>query len=422
MYCFLFICKVVYVEAEQNHDFVVLDPEWLCSNLIGELLSHDRLAHARPTGCFSREDLEINYHLLLPEVETVQVLPLLEALEICTPCDMDGDVEYEFSCFNFIETLHGLWDKDEKRMPNPVYGGVRLQCPRGMSNQLMHLFPRIQTLLRRDILRNHNSPDCDLYQWYHGSKYCQGPMEALVTLEHGEQVIEIKCRGPGDSQTSLFYFFEDVYNLVTASIEEMCPGLCIERHTLSPRKLKEHQKKAFAYSPKDVIQAQLQKESAVSLEDGIKEELCDLLCFGSQEVMNATVLGVDLHISHLPIHARRFLCMYLDPTEPMGRDWCLLAVSLGLTEALPHLDSEPGRQMLPRSKTDRSLEVWARDRSSTVGQLISKLEELGRQDAADVISMLTPFFHIYHDDNSNVDKSGGGQSPSFESDNTVASR
>ena len=409
--------QVVYVESESEHDLVVLDPKWLCCNLLGELLCNERLLQARPTGCFSREDLEINYQLLLPEVETVQVLPLFEALEICTPCDVDGDVEYEFPCFNFIETLHGLWDRDEKRIPNAVYGGVRLQCPRGMSNQLIHLFPRLQTSLRRDILRNHNSPDSDLYQWYHGSKYCSGPMEALVTLEQGEQVIEIKCRGPGDSRSTLFSFFEDVRNLISESLEDICPGLCIESHVLSAMQLKEHQKKAYGYPPKDIIQAQLQGQSTVTMKEGVEEKLSDLLCFGSQDILSAMTLGVHLHISQLPINARRYLCMYLDPSDAMGRDWCLLAVSLGLTDVLPHLDDNPPRHLLPRSKTDRSLETWSRDPASTIGVLISKLQDLGRQDAADVVSTLAPSYYIYQDDNSNVDKVGP-KSPSFESDNS----
>ena len=71
-------------------------------------------------------------------------LQVLEALEVCTQCEVEGDVEFEFPCLNFIETLSGLWQKDDERYSDAVYGGVRLHTSFQSGAQLKYLFPRIQ--------------------------------------------------------------------------------------------------------------------------------------------------------------------------------------------------------------------------------------------------------------------------------------
>ena len=69
---------------------------------------------------------------------------VFEALEVCTQCEVEGEVEFEFPCLNFIETLSGLWQKDDERYSDAVYGGVRLHTSFQSGAQLKYLFPRIQ--------------------------------------------------------------------------------------------------------------------------------------------------------------------------------------------------------------------------------------------------------------------------------------
>lgn len=55
--------------------------------------------------------------------------------------------------------------------------------------------------------------DSDLFQWYHGSKFCTGILESLVTLEEHEdfsQFIEVKVRGPKYASQECFYFMEEI--------------------------------------------------------------------------------------------------------------------------------------------------------------------------------------------------------------------
>jgi len=60
-------------------------------------------------------------------------------------------------------------------------------------------------------------PDCDLYQWFHGSKLCAGLLESLITLEPADgsgEEIEIKVRGPPSSGFSCFLFMNDLLTVV----------------------------------------------------------------------------------------------------------------------------------------------------------------------------------------------------------------
>lgn len=60
-------------------------------------------------------------------------------------CENDGELEYEFPCFNLVETLDGLWDPEDPRYVGAVYTGVRVRA----QHQLAWLFPRLQVQLRR---------------------------------------------------------------------------------------------------------------------------------------------------------------------------------------------------------------------------------------------------------------------------------
>lgn len=64
------------------------------------------------------------------------------------------------------------------------------------------------------MLGESEEQEVDLYQWHHGSKYCWGQLEGLIDMDHNEQFLEIKVRGPPDSRYALFFFLEDFVNVV----------------------------------------------------------------------------------------------------------------------------------------------------------------------------------------------------------------
>lgn len=387
------IGEVVYVETERpDDDLVVLSPRWLCGSIIGQALSHNGTLRPKQTGCFSIEDFQMRF----PDCEADDLLVLLEALQVSTCCDIEGEVEYELPCLNFVETLNGLWDRVDNRLPEDcIYGGVRLVAQRGMTNQLMHIFPRIQVQLRRQFLEEQSDPEVDLYQWYHGSKYCRGNLEILLTLEQEEQVIEIKCRGPSDLGKLLYHFQEDICDVVFGVIEDSLPSVSLERHLLSAYQLAAHHSPVAAYIPKDVLLAEMDGRETLTFNCGgkvVKEQLIDLVAFGSKEIYAHLKPGLELHVSHLSLNARRHLSAVLDPPDPIGRDWCLLAVSVGLANELPHVDTQDSKS---GSKTDHILALWMKDPNATIRLLVQKLLELGRSDAVDAVLSSAPMFRHF---------------------------
>ncbi|XP_045156397.2 death-associated protein kinase 1-like isoform X1 [Mercenaria mercenaria] len=392
------IGEIVYLEKDSGESLVVLNPKWLCCDIIGNLISHEKIVQSRITGCFTVDEFQIMY----PETDALDLLNVLEALEVCTRCENDDEIEYEFPCLNFVETLNGLWLRDLKHFGNAIYGGLRMKSTESLA-QLKHIFPRIQTHLRRNIIQESDDPDSDLYQWHHGSKYCCGDLEGMISMDRQEQFVEIKVRGPPESATALFYFLEDFVNTAEQVISHVTPGLCFEKHALSPSNLKDHIKNPHCYTPQDILMSQLNKCSVLTLTDGKKENYNDVLFLGSTEAKNAICSGVDLPISFLPIHARQRLCQIMDPQDPLGRDWCLLAVTLGLETCLPSLDANSNRT---ESKTERTLEEWLNvEPSATVGQLITKLQEFNREDAVAVLLHTAPLFRTMVYDEHSTDES-----------------
>ena len=64
-------------------------------------------------------------------------------------CDNDGEIEYEFPCYNYVETLDGLWDPPPPppAAPELCYGGLRLRTPPGTECLMGSFFTRIQVML-----------------------------------------------------------------------------------------------------------------------------------------------------------------------------------------------------------------------------------------------------------------------------------
>jgi len=70
--------QVVVIHCDEQ-DVVVLCPQWLCSDILGQLLSIEFMAQARVTGCYTAEDFQAAF----TECDAGRLLALLEQLQIC---------------------------------------------------------------------------------------------------------------------------------------------------------------------------------------------------------------------------------------------------------------------------------------------------------------------------------------------------
>ena len=372
---------------------MVLSPQWLGSEVIGDLLSRELTMRCRPTGCFTIDDFQV----VLPGATADDVLYLLAALGLSTRCSFgdetaEHEVEHELPCLNFVETLAGLWDREEDNSgAQMVYGGLRFEAGRFGIDDFIHVFPRVQVRLRRHFMSCvSDDPDCDLYQWFHGSKYCTGNgCEALITLEQDERVIELKCRAAvaGDmSASDIYRFREEISRVIMSTLQDCLPGVCVQVAYLSAVDLAMHDPSPYAYPSLDVLLALVNETETVrrvSGSQGVEEEkLCDLVAFGSDALLSSLVPGLEMHVSRLPLETRRRLCALMDPVDPIGRDWCLLAVRLDLSSELPLVEGDPDSAGSP---TDRVLSLWSADSDASLSKLVRALTNLSRTDAVDAV-------------------------------------
>lgn len=265
-------------------DLIVLSVRWLSNNLLADLFSSEFFLHARTTGVYTLDDFQSSYN----QCDALLALDLLQALDICVKCDMGEEIEYELPIYNRTETLEGLWDSQDNRYCNHYskYGGIRLYTPPGTTHLFKSVFPHCQVELRR---ANRYYDDCDLYQWYQGSKLCNNDLESLITLycdNTGQQCIEIKMRGPPNSSQSSFYFFERTCAIVERAIVRVCPGLLVEKHVLSCIELKSHSEVPYCYPPDAITAAMLETESTLDValfnpNIDSQETITDLIMFGN---------------------------------------------------------------------------------------------------------------------------------------------
>lgn len=78
--------------------------------------------------------------------------------------------------------------------------------------------------------------------------------------------------------------------------------------------------------------------------------------------------GFELHISSISTLTRQTLCAAMDKQDPMGRDWCLLAVKMGLMEKVPKLEpTSAAAHQRDASQMAKLLDEWEMEASSTIG-------------------------------------------------------
>ncbi|XP_077989315.1 death-associated protein kinase 1-like [Glandiceps talaboti] len=386
--------EVQCFDGELLREIIVLDPKWLCTSVIARLLSYDHIDQA--TGNYS---LQYMHQLFHNSEELDDLIQLLEALDICV---QGNGATCEFpSLIRTEPSSPTLWEESDENGNYDVYGGIRIQLADCNGAFPAGLFPRIQLSLRRNFQQESDTLDNELTLWQLGAKCIGGNVEALVILSDNAEAILICVRGPSESKQACFIFMEDLSHLIDQVIVECYPGLLTTKYILSASQLKAVSDKQpvdslqiTAFEPQELFQALLENRTEIQHENNESiESFTDLLCFTSQSLHCSITFGADLHLTHLHPHTRRQLSMLLDPPEPMGRDWCLLALSLGLGDRLPTFDAMTyGSLSDLESPTDQILQEWSCRPDSTIGNLIRTLKELGRKDAVDAVMKSAPLF------------------------------
>lgn len=427
--------EIIYIKGKTSSlDQIVINPAWFTVDIIGNLLNHEYINKNRVNGSYSVDDIQI----LFPETDALDLLQTLESISLCAQCDHESDIGYEFACFNMLEPFDGIWDKLDSQNSDYVYSGICFQTEKNIENNLslLCIFPRIQISLRQAMTKFNDLAENDLYQWSKGSKLTVGSLEALIAQSslnnlHSYSAIDIKVRGPIDLKNDCFLFMDNILCIIEETLYEICPGMTMKKSYYSPQHLKEHKEFPSIYSNSSLIKKLLAFESNCDLkikvdsEDYlVKESIADIICFGIDDLSSIVetnkfyniktfhsyfdqqnissqsahqtnmgpMLAPDLHCSNLSLLTKQKLCAILDPPEPIGRDWCMLGILLGMTDKLPKLDPGNNNCLSPAS---RIFDECIREANCSISALVKKLEKLARHDAVEVILENAPLLRIF---------------------------
>ncbi|XP_066593408.1 death-associated protein kinase 1-like [Prorops nasuta] len=365
-------------------DLVVLSVEWFWQDVINSQLSLEQRGRpgGRTTGVYTLEDFQAR--CTCPAGQALQVL---QAANLCVSCEVEDDeVEYEIPCLNFVERLPGLWEPWQSSSTFP-HVGLRLVHAEASLYHLSAIFPHLQAQFRK-ITQSWDPCNSDLYQWWRGSKLCSGPCESIVTFEEEDQgYIEIRIRGPRGTSTQCFTLLVIILDALDATVDIVAPGMLIERHWLSPIQLREYDEIIHSWESSQILSALLDKKLDEAMMESPfnnqQESVWDIVSCGMPLTDNY-LPGTKQPLKYIKPAVQRRLAEMLDPPDPHGRDWCMLAVRLGLGDWVAQLDStvhSPTLRLLNNAGTDY-----------TVGILVQQLKALDREDAAHLLLSHTPVY------------------------------
>ncbi|XP_054254183.1 death-associated protein kinase 1 isoform X1 [Indicator indicator] len=389
------IGEINIMQSETVQDVVLLDPRWLCSNVLGKILSVENpkaLHHYR--GRYTIEDIQ----RLVTDSDVEELIQILDAMDICAR-DLSSGTMVDIPALIKTDSLHRSWTDEEDEVM--IYGGIRIVPVEHLTPFPCGIFHKVQVNLCRWVHQQSSEGDADIRLWVNGSKIMNRGAELLVLLVNHGQGIEVQVRGLETEKIKCCLLLDSICSTIDNLMATTLPGLLTGKYYLSPQQLREHHEPIMVYQPRDFFRAQSQKETSLTnTMGGYKESFSSILCFGCLDVYSQGSLGMDIHVSDLNLLTRRKLSRLLDPPDPMGKDWCLLAMNLGLPDLVAKYNTNNGTQNdFPSSPVHALLQEWSTAPESTVGILMSKLRELGRRDAADFLLKASSVFKINLDAN-----------------------
>ena len=316
---------------------------------------------------------------MYPKWDALSIAHIFEHFELCI-CKGES---YEFPCLIKMEPLFGLWEQDSNF---PIYAGLYVKCKGPTDMFSPGLFSRVQVRIRWSF--SDDLDDQELTLWSDGLKCCRGEVEVLIQQKEASKTIAIFVRGGKHTGSECYAMLQQFYKLVLHTIHTTNPGTCTATHLLSPQQLQKHVKNPIAYPATQIFDAEREGGVVSDPQTGLEENIVNVVCCGCKDLLITARSAPYATWKDVSLQARVQVCQMLDPADPFGRDWCLLALQLGLTEEVPEIDqSNDGL-----SCTEKLLTVWERLVNGTIVMIIDALRGIGRDDVAQVIiEGLSPF-------------------------------
>ncbi|XP_035772253.1 death-associated protein kinase 1 [Neolamprologus brichardi] len=290
--------EINIMQSETVQDVVLLEPRWLCSSILGKLLSVETpkaIHHYR--GRYRLEEVQA----LAPESDVDELLQILDAMDVCAR-DVTNPTMVDVPALIKTNGLHRSWTEEEEE-DSLLYGGVRIVPAEHLTPFPCGLFHKLQVNLCRWSHQQKpeedgaDDNDGDIHLWTNGAKVSQAGVEAMILLVNHGQGVEIQIRGHGSERAKCYTLLDTLCSITENLLASTLPGQLTAKYYLSPQQLREHHAPIMVYQPKDFFRAQVQRENSLTnTMGGYRESFGSILAFGCAEIYHFG-LQLDFKVS-----------------------------------------------------------------------------------------------------------------------------
>ncbi|XP_070549749.1 death-associated protein kinase 1-like [Ptychodera flava] len=354
-----YLGEILYIQSSltRGGDIIVLDPQWLCTRVIGPMLAPEMFVkytkRLTKKTIYSRRDIETVFQDF---ADIDSLIDLLKEFELLYEVNVDSpgskDIRYVIPGMLQNEMPKDQWEVDRTKN---IYYGRRFQCRDETDSFSPGLFPRLQTRLERHF-REMDSPTEGI--WKNGIKVCSS-VEGLIYMTKGWRAIHLCVRAEKEDDIGKCYMMlelvtDDVYDVINIC----CPGTNIDVHILSANSLKNHSdpETVSYYTFDQIIEAEQKNKQVLDKRKTKSEEVSDLLCRGyDNEVLRS--LGYQSDVKWMLQDTLKEFSIIMDLRRGFEGDYRMMAELMGIkwaeVESWVRTDSD-------KSTTQRILSEWSK--------------------------------------------------------------
>lgn len=378
---------MVYFEEGALSNHIIIDPAWLCKDVLGQALAPGSFSKAKASLSrvgsheISKDIVQAKLSQFLDHQHIDIIIQLLRDFDICH-YHRDTDTLF-FPAFLMEELDPSLWTRDARYQS---YIGRRLVCSDVTDSFPPGFFSRLQV----QVL---NSLRSERVHVFRGSFIVEGSgFQCLVSIGvppkstgpgtphqrgtlHYRSCVTIQARATDGHLFSCCQNLDLIQTMIAQLVRVACPTIFLDLLVLSSSDLKAHSPNPHAYTIFEVISAESSGNEVVNEVTGFRDSPLDLLYLGDESVRK-TSTGRHTKVAYLSEDIIQRIEVLL---EDGPRDWRDLARKLGLDKYIQLLESRT-----PHS-TRLLLLKWGEKPRWTVDSLLYALKGIGRDDVANFI-------------------------------------
>ncbi|XP_072044494.1 death-associated protein kinase 1-like isoform X2 [Amphiura filiformis] len=325
-------------------DFIVLDPNWLFSTIVGRLFAGTNMPSSRPklkaklfyTSCEICEVLEV------ADIDVKLLMSFMMHLELAVPFGAD---RYLVPAKLPSEMEPHIWSQNPDPPCNEIYGR-RIQC----SEDVIDIFtPTTFPCLQTRFLKKYEHT----IAVQNRLKFTASGMSVLVQMTRDKRGIDVIVRGRGEDERALcFEKLREALGIISTELEEHSPGTSTLMSYLSSSFLKQVSPlspdyiRIRTFTAQELVEAETHHAGKVYHDQTVLDrydQVEDIICLGYDPIF-IRHLGLECHAKWIPTSTLEAMDDYLasDDAESDGTCYRFLASAFGILR-LENIEKECAR-------------------------------------------------------------------------------